>query len=69
MAKDDLTQMNALEECEEEDFCARYPQHLWLESINKWHLMETIESETDECFDIKVDSDLDSLTIQSEKVH
>jgi hypothetical protein len=52
--------MNVLEEHEEEDLPALYPQHL-LARINKWHHAD-METESDECFDIRVDkgSDLDS---------
>ena len=59
MAKDDLAQMNALEEREEEDLPALYPQRLSAR-IDKRRLADIIESETDECFDIRVDSDEDS---------
>ena len=56
MAKDELAQMNVLEERKEEDLPVLYPQCLSAR-INKWHLADIIESETDECFDIRVDSD------------
>ncbi|KAN0134486.1 hypothetical protein V8E53_007632 [Lactarius tabidus] len=60
MAKDLFTQMNILEEDEDKDLPARYPQRLSTR-INKRHYID-IENESDECFDIRVDnvSDLDS---------
>jgi hypothetical protein len=60
MAKDLFARMNILEEDEDEDLPARYPQRLSTR-INKRHYID-IENESDECFDIRVDdvSDLDS---------
>jgi hypothetical protein len=63
MAQDLLARMNILEEEEEEDLPTRYPQRLSAR-IDKRHYAD-IETESDECFDIRVksvdeDSDLDS---------
>jgi hypothetical protein len=60
MAQDLLARMNILEEVEDEDLPTRYPQRLSAR-IDKHHYTD-IETESDECFDIRVDedSDLDS---------
>ena len=61
MAKDLLARMNILEDDEEEDLPVRYPQRLSARIDKRYHA--GIETESDECFDIRVDeedSDLDS---------
>ena len=63
MAKDLLAWMNILEDDEDEDLPAWYPQRLSARINERCHA--GIESESDECFDIRVDeegSDLDPLS-------
>ena len=64
MAKDLLTRMNILEDDEDEDLPARYPQHLSARIDERHHA--GIESESDECFDIRVDEEGSDLDPSSE---
>ena len=62
MAMDLLTRMNILEDNEEEDLPVQYPPCLSARIDKRYHA--GIETESDECFDIRVneeDSNLDSL--------
>ena len=58
MAQDFLARMNMLEECEEDDLPTMYPQRLSTRLNKRLHL--NAETESDECFDIRVDEYSDS---------